>query len=1174
MHYEPGVCTDNWGINELVESADVYSRDFAELSATIRVLSLGLEPATPLLDRLKFLCIVSSLLDEHFVQRLGAIERTDVHDFRSSRLSLRRQIRPRTPHEDKFDIAIRAVVRDQHACLIGEVLPALAGYGVRVVSWDEMRVVEKAKAQGYFERCVKHTLTPLVVDPTHPFPSITSHAVYLCVLLRPKAPERDEGGAKTGGERDPWKLAKCGSSGSGGGAAVPVRRLFLRMPLEGRLVQVDEAGLRFLLVEDLVRAFMGEVARGMQVLSCYKFRVTRNVRMTLEDADFTDRMDLLETVQGEIHRRRHAPPTRLEIPRDFPPDLRGLLVSELGLDEADVFEITSELLDLTGIMGLSFVPLPELRAVEKEPQVPPRFRGVGDRLADDPGAIFRVIRERDVMIEHPRDSFEASTLLFLAAAARDPRVRSIKQVIYRAGSKSPLIEALVRAAKNGKEVTVLVELKASFDEVQNCEYANALEKAGCNIMYGLLGLKIHSKILLVVRKEEDGTIETYCNISTGNFNAKTSKLYTDVSIMTCQEDICSDVHDVFNSLTGYSLSTQFRSILVAPVNMMNRFSEMVQEEAANARAGRPSRIIAQVNGLSDVHIIRELYEAGQAGVKIDLFVRGACRLRPGLPGLSENIRVFSWLGPVLQHRRIFYYYADGVEKYFIGSADWRTRNLNDRTEVAMPVYDERLKKRLGKLLSLLIDKRYLWQLHADGRYYKISVLQEPLEFSVQPSAALTALKLMEVSEEAPSVLSPVANASLGYCVEDVNYSDSKEGGKNAVAFSPGTILEDGASAGLPLKFPASEAASLDGSQPRFLSSSPYVGFEDPTDAQSVVSVALPTSVAGHMTSNGGAKEYPSAGGTAASTGSAPPISESRSRGELVPKGPQGPQTRTKPKKFKINIKGLLQQVDKIAAGAVPVRYSDPADISTLEVMVVQRVDTDDPWSVPKGGISEGETPLDAAIRIAREKGGVSRSEHIATLGWVMRPKRSKTVAVSTYVLQVLDVGNFVNSNHDRTRKWLSFEEAINYAIGSGNTFTTDSLRLAYKSCTEMMKKNAEDLENELTDRVESDTEPLDAEDNSRLKERAEVAAATAAAEAVAAAMEAAETLELANEAAAKAAAASSSGNLAVFNVEVRSSDLVAGEVAKDGDAEPSTQVDEVGSLFGSRTSKCASNSEE
>lgn len=1027
---------------------------------------------------------------------------------------------------------------------------------------------------------MKHTLTPLVVDPTHPFPNITSHAVYLCVLLRPAATEREDGGR----ERDAWKSGRSGSSGSGGGAALPVRRMFLRMPLDGRLVQVDEAGLRFMLVEDLVRVFLAEIARGMQVLSCYKFRVTRNVRMTLEDADFTDRMDLLETVQGEIHRRRSAPPTRLEIPADFPTDLRGLLVSELGLDEADVFEIDGEMLDLTGIMSLAFVPLPELRAVEKEPQVPQRFRGVGDRLADDPGAIFRVIHERDVMIEHPRDSFEGSTLLFLAAAARDPRVRSIKQVIYRAGSKSPLIEALVRAAKNGKEVTVLVELKASFDEVQNCEYANALQKAGCNVMYGLLGLKIHSKILLVVREEEDGTIETYCNISTGNFNAKTSKLYTDISIMTCHEEICSDIHDVFNSLSGYSRASEFRSVLVAPVNMMDRFSQLVREEAANARAGRPSRIVAQVNGLSDVHIIRELYEAGQAGVKIDLFVRGACRLRPGLPDLSENIRVFSWLGPVLQHRRIFYYYADGVEKYFIGSADWRTRNLNDRTEVAMPVYDERLKKRLGKILGLLIDKRYLWQLHADGRYYKISALAETLKFSVQPSTALTALKLRAASAGPPSgQCSPVTgNGSVGNCVDGKRGPSFSEADGAGVEFSFGTYLGDpnndvggGGGPSVPLKIPSSdEAASAHGSLPRYLSSSPYTGYEDSGDAQSVVSVTLPTSIAGHMTSNGGVKDYPSAGGTGTSPCPSLPHAKSRSDGKPGQKGLQRSKVRSKPEKYKINIKGSLQQVDKIAAGAVPVRFSDPADISTLEVMVVQRIDTDDPWSVPKGGINEGETPLDASIRIAREKGGVSRSQHVGTLGWVMRPKRSKTVAVSTYVLQVLDLGNFVNSNHERTRKWLSFDEAINFALGSGNTFTTDSLRLAHKSCKEMFKKNAELLEKELTERVESDTEPVDKEEAARQREQTEVAAASAVAEAVEATAYAAEAADLAN-----AAAAADPSMVVLGEVGSCASDRPGDDADDAGVAEnlkTSPPVDEVGSLLGSRTTSkdYTSNCEE
>jgi polyphosphate kinase len=981
-----------------------------------------------------------------------------------------------------LDRAISAVVRDQHLCLTAEVLPALADYGVALCAWADLSEAERGTAVAYFQSRVRHLLTPLVVDPTHPFPSINSHHIYLCMTLRPQAALLSTRGGGLNGTAS--ARSGSGSSGGSGGRGMP-RRVFLKIPGDARLVPVGDDGLRFLPVEVLVRECIGEVCRGMDVVSCHPFRVTRNVKMTLEDADFSDRMDLMETVQGEIHRRRTAPPTRLEIPVGFPEDLRALLIAELGLDDADVFSIDGPMLDLTGLMSVAFVPLPALREVQKEPQVPPRFRGIGDSLAEDPGAIFRVIKERDVMIEHPRDSFDASTLLFLAAAARDPRVRNIKQVIYRAGNNSPLIDALVRAAKNGKEVSVLVELKASFDEVQNCAYANTLQRAGCNVMYGLLGLKVHSKILLVVREEEDGSTATYVNISTGNFNAKTAKLYTDISIMTCHEDLCADMHDVFNSLTGYSRATEFRVALVAPVNMTDRLSEMVRQEAANARAGRPSRIVAQVNGLSDVHIIRELYDASQAGVAIDLFVRGACRLRPGVPGLSENIRVFSWIGPVLQHRRIFYYYADGAEKYFIGSADWRTRNLNDRTEVAIPIFDERNKRRLGKLLTMLKDKRYLWQLQPDGRYYKISALPEAVVFHVQPERVWAHQRADQEDTEATPTSANLrvdhASALDSSSAELANRHAIGAGGAHAVPMlGNGHAGGIGVGGGVQVSDGVSTASGgEDGESARPASDrylgSPYMGL-DPSAFEEVTGLrplGLPPNV-------GGPAVYTTGSGSTAGFANTPMSSAEQSSGVPATPGASTPgqtggvlqsvRPRHRQKaKYKVSIKGNQVQVDKVAAGAVPIRFDDPADISSLQVMMVQRSAADDPWSVPKGGMNEGESPLDAAVRITREKGGVSRSEHFGTIGWVLRPKRAKTIAISTFVLKVLDLGNFVNSLHDRRRKWMTFKEALEFAVGSGNSFTVDSLRRALAFCEEAFVKNAAALEDELTERAESVT---------------------------------------------------------------------------------------------------------
>jgi polyphosphate kinase len=940
MHYAPYVDVRRLSSKELSESEEIFSRDFADLAFNVRVLSLALDPETPPLDRYKFCCIVSANLDEHFVKRLGPIEKADPHDFRTSSLRLLRHVRPRTDHEDKLDRAIRAVVADQHACLTRDILPQLAEYGIRILAYAELAIHERQRVEDHFRQYILPALTPLVIDITHPFPRLASHLVYICADVRnPDA--TDVGMTNT------W-------------------RVFFKVPAGPmRLIPTDDSGIRFIPVELVVEAHLDVLCRGMHIVSTNFFRVTRNIKMSLEDADFVDGMDLMETVQRENHRRRSAPPTRLETPNGFPRDLQALLLRELGLDENDVFVIDGPLLDLASAMDLAFVPLPQLRIIAKAPQVPRRFRGIGDTLGADPGAMFRVIREDDVLIEHPRDSFEASTLLFLAAAARDPKVRSIKQVVYRAGSKSPLIDALVRAVKNGKEVTVLVELKASFDEVQNCEYANRLQRAGCNVMYGLLGLKVHSKIILVVREEEDGLLRSYANVSTGNFNPKTAKLYTDIAIMTCNEDICADMHEVFNALSGCSMVTEFRAALVAPVNMVDRFTELIRNEAQSAKAGLPSRIVCQVNGLSDVFIIKELYDASQAGVPIDLFVRGACRLRPGLPGLSDNIRVFSWVGPVLQHRRIYYYYANGEEKYYIGSADWRTRNLNERTEVVIPLYNERIKRRLSKILTNMNDHQHLWQLQSDGRYYKGSETSECLSIIVSPAQAVETV---------------AANSRLA------EFRIANGDNKLANALEPSSQVEIGAN-----------ASRLHGKGKTRDASVPF--------------------------GNGALM----AGGVGSLDGPDEPGRSGKHRN-----------------RYTVNIKGNESVVEKIAAGAVPVRYDDPTDISTLRVLVVRRSAIDDPWSVPKGGVVEGESPLEAAMRITRDKAGVYNSEHVGTLGWILRKKRHKTIAISTFILRVLELGNVSSVLHERSRKWVTFPEAIDLAIGSSNSFTIDALERAYQ----------------------------------------------------------------------------------------------------------------------------------
>ncbi|KAI0565649.1 Polyphosphate kinase [Gracilaria domingensis] len=703
VHYAPHSELSSLGAKELAQSDIIFSKEFAELSMMCRVLSMAMDPFVPLLDRFKFLCIVSSSLDEHFSKRLGSIPKLDLNDLKTATINLRRHVRPKTRYEEDLTAALRTIMEKQSECLTTELLPQLAERGVQIVPHDRLTAEQKGNMTAYFKQNLRPALTPTIIDATHPFPLIQSHDIYIYVrLFNPK------NGSK--------------------------RIVLFRCPSKNRLIPIDDTGLKFITSEDVCLANLNLVCHSMTIMNAYPFRVTRNTKISIEDESLSDMTDLLDFIVDEVHRRRQAPATRLEVMSDAPSQMIDLLVNKLCLDELDVYVVDTPYLDLSSCMSLAFVPLPWLRQVIRDPVVPSAFKGLQNRLIAHPGAIFGVIGKEDVLVEYPRDNFENSAVLFLHAAARDPKVRSIKSVLYRGGENSPIVAALIRAAKNGKEVSVIIELKASFDEIQNSEYARALQVAGCNVTYGMMGLKVHSKIMLVVREESHGNLCSYCSISTGNFNPKTAKLYTDYCLFTCDKDICTDVLDVFNHLTGYSENTDFRCLLVSPVNMQDRFIELIREEAKNAREGRPARIACQMNGLSDKKITEELYEASRAGVKIDLLVRAACRIRPGIKGLSENINVYSWFGQVLQHRRVYYFHAGGEGKYFIGSADWRTRNLVGRVEVIVPIKDAYLRKRLSKAFELIDDAKWIWRMAPDGHYYKgfPASTSPPVSVSIAP----------------------------------------------------------------------------------------------------------------------------------------------------------------------------------------------------------------------------------------------------------------------------------------------------------------------------------------------------------------------------------------------------------------------------------------------------------
>ena len=448
----------------------------------------------------------------------------------------------------------------------------------------------------------------------------------------------------------------------------------------------------------------------MDVLAAYPFRVTRNadIARNEEEAD-----DLLDMISEELREQRFAAVVRLEIDENIPEDMLGLLRNELGLEMEDVYPVRGPL-RLSDLFLLADVNLPHLKYEPWTPLTHPRLAGI-DRQSRS-GEFFSIIRQGDLLVHHPYHSFGASTQQFIEAAARDPQVLAIKQTLYRTSADSPVVAALIQAAERGKQIAVLVEVKARFDEAQNIEWARALENAGCHVAYGLVGLKTHSKLSLVIREEEDG-LRAYYHIGTGNYNPKTATLYTDLGLFSCRPDIGADIMDVFNFLTGYSRQIEYRKLLVAPVNMRQKFVEFIDAEIANAMRGRPARIIGKMNGMEDPVLTRKMYEASQAGVSVDLIVRGNCRVRPGLPGVSENIRVISIIGRFLEHPRIWYFENNGSPRYYIGSADWMKRNLSNRVEAIVPIEDPRLQTQIYHILQVsLEDDRQAWEMLPDGRY--------------------------------------------------------------------------------------------------------------------------------------------------------------------------------------------------------------------------------------------------------------------------------------------------------------------------------------------------------------------------------------------------------------------------------------------------------------------------
>jgi polyphosphate kinase len=657
----------------------LINRELSWLAFNARVLHEAFDERNPLLERLKFLSIFSTNLDEFYMVRVAG---------------LRRQLLARVPlmSADGLSVgeqmtAIRQRILELTAqaqvCLHDHLLPALAQHGIKLLTMAELTAREWQTVDEFFESQVFPVLTPLAVDPTHPFPYISNLSLSLAVQLY-----------------DPELRVERF-------ARVKVPKSLPRWVSCGRVNQ-------FIPLEQVIAANLGALFPGMEIRGAWTFRVTRYSDLEIKASDETE--DLLEAIEEQVFQRRFAEVVRIEVQTGLPADLRALLVDELreeqtpdlALTERDVSD-SGPLLELGDLMAIAQLDLPELRDQPFVPLTPPALR-------DTSRSIFDVIKERDLLVHHPFESFTASVEQFVQAAAVDDDVLAIKMTLYRTSGDTAIVRALTEAAERGKQVAVLVELQARFDEANNINWARTLEDYGVHVAYGLPGLKTHAKTTLVVRREGDG-IRRYVHIGTGNYNSKTARLYTDIGLFTVSRAIGADITDLFNSLTGFSRQRRYRKLLVAPSNMREQFLELIRREATFAKAGKPAWIIAKMNSLVDEQTIETLYEASQAGVEIDLIVRGICCLRPRVPGVSERIRVISIVGRFLEHSRLFAFANGGQTEYYLGSADWMGRNFDRRVEAVVPIEDPALHPRMRSLLeTCLADNRQAWDLHPDGTY--------------------------------------------------------------------------------------------------------------------------------------------------------------------------------------------------------------------------------------------------------------------------------------------------------------------------------------------------------------------------------------------------------------------------------------------------------------------------
>ena len=654
-------------------------RELSWLAFNERVLALAKDDALPLLERARFLAIFASNLDEFFMVRVAGLKRriaTGLAVTAASGLEPRRVLDRISDKAHDLQGEHSRVYRDL-------VAPALAEAGIALVHWGDLSEPEQERLHAFFRDQVFPVLTPLAVDPAHPFPYISGLSLNLAVILRNPVTDKEHF------------------------ARVKVPPLLPRFIAVGGDDGFEHA--RFVPLEDVIAVHLEQLFPGMEVLHHNTFRVTRNEDLEVEEDDAEN---LLQALEKELLRRRFGPPVRLELAQDVDPHVRDLLVRELGVSEAEVY-LLPEPLDLRGLNLVADLDLPDLHYPKF---VPKTHRHLNEVETAKPSDVFASVRARDVLLHHPYDSFSTSVQAFLEQAAADPKVLAIKQTLYRTSGDSPIIDALIDAAEAGKQVLALVEIKARFDEQANIIWARKLEQAGVHVVYGIVGLKTHAKLSLVVRQESDG-LRRYCHVGTGNYNPKTARIYEDVGLLTCDPQVGEDLSRLFNQLSGYAPKTAYRRLLVAPRSLRSGLVDRVHREIDHHLAGRPAGVRIKVNSIVDEVLIDALYRASQAGVPVDVVVRGICSIRPGVPGLSENIRVRSILGRFLEHSRIFWFAGGGEPVVYIGSADMMHRNLDRRVEALLRIKDPGHIAEFDELLTLAMDPETIsWHLASDGRW--------------------------------------------------------------------------------------------------------------------------------------------------------------------------------------------------------------------------------------------------------------------------------------------------------------------------------------------------------------------------------------------------------------------------------------------------------------------------